>query len=98
RGAALADAALLVNTTSLGMAGQPPLDLDLAALPPRAVVNDIVYVPLETPLLQTARTRGHAVVDGIGMLLHQARPGFEAWFGLLPEVTAELRDYVLAEP
>lgn len=98
RGAALADATLLVNTTSLGMAGQPPLDLDLAALPPRAVVNDIVYVPLETPLLQTARTRGHAVVDGIGMLLHQARPGFEAWFGLLPEVTAELRDYVLAEP
>lgn len=96
RDAALADAALLVNTTSLGMTGQPPLDLDLAALPPGAAVNDIVYVPLETPLLRAARGRGHATVDGIGMLLHQARPGFDAWFGLLPEVTAELRDYVLA--
>jgi shikimate dehydrogenase len=96
RAAALAGVALLVNTTSLGMAGQPPLDLDLARLPQDAAVNDIVYVPLETPLLAAARARGHATVDGIGMLLHQARPGFDAWFGVLPEVSAGLRHYVLA--
>jgi shikimate dehydrogenase len=94
RVAALADAALLVNTTTLGMAGQPPLDLDLAPLPPAAVVNDIVYTPLDTPLLAAARRRGNSVVDGLGMLLHQARPGFAAWFGVKPEVTAELRRFV----
>jgi shikimate dehydrogenase len=94
RAAALADAALLVNTTTLGMAGQPPLDLDLASLPPAAVVNDIVYTPLETPLLAAARRRGNSVADGLGMLLHQARPGFAAWFGVEPEVTAELRRFV----
>jgi shikimate dehydrogenase len=93
---ALADVALLVNSTTLGMAGQPALDIDLAALPRGAVVDDIVYVPLETPLLAAARARGNRVVDGIGMLLHQARPGFAAWFGVEPEVTAELRDIVLA--
>lgn len=93
----LADAALLVNTTTLGMAGAPPLDLDLADLPPAAVVNDIVYVPLRTPLLAAAAARGNAVVDGLGMLLHQARPGFEAWFGIRPEVTPELRAFVLDE-
>ncbi len=92
---ALAGAALLVNATSLGMAGQPPLDLDLAALPVSAVVNDIVYAPLETPLLAAARRRGNAVVDGLGMLLHQARPGFAAWFGAEPQVTPALRDFVL---
>ncbi|MFO1060214.1 MAG: shikimate dehydrogenase [Dongiaceae bacterium] len=97
RGAALADLALLVNTTSLGMAGQPPLELDLAALPARALVNDIVYVPLETRLLAAARARGNAVVDGLGMLLHQARPGFAAWFGQTPQVTEELRRFVLAD-
>jgi shikimate dehydrogenase len=93
----LAEAALLVNGTSLGMAGEPPLDLDLAPLPPQAVVQDMVYVPLETPLLAAARARGLRAVDGLGMLLHQARPGFEAWFGVAPEVDAELRDFMLAD-
>lgn len=91
RAAALEGAALLVNTTTLGMSGQPPLDLNLAALPPSAVVNDIVYVPLETDLLRAAKARGNVVVDGLGMLLWQAVPGFEAWFGVRPEVTDELR-------
>jgi shikimate dehydrogenase len=93
---ALRGAALLVNTTTLGMAGQPALEIDLASLPREAVVSDIVYMPLETPLLAAARTRGHAVVDGLGMLLHQAVPGFEAWFGRRPQVTPALRDFVLA--
>jgi shikimate dehydrogenase len=92
---ALAGAALLVNTTTLGMTGQPPLDLDLRTLPTEALVNDIVYVPLETPLLQAARARGNRTVDGLGMLLHQARPGFAAWFGAEPEVTPALRAAVL---
>jgi shikimate dehydrogenase len=96
REAALAEAGLLVNTTTLGMAGQPPLDLDLGALPVEAVVTDIVYAPLMTPLLQAARTRGNPLVDGLGMLLHQARPGFEAWYGVRPEVTPGLRDFVLS--
>lgn len=96
RAAALDGAALLVNTTLLGMAGQPPLEIDLSALPKEAVVDDIVYVPLETDLLRQARARGNAVVDGIGMLLHQARPGFKAWFGREPEVDASLREFVLA--
>ena len=90
----LAGAALLVNTTSLGMQGQPPLVLDLAALPAAAVVADIVYVPRETSLLAAARARGLTAVEGLGMLLHQARPGFEAWFGVRPAVDAELRDFV----
>lgn len=95
RDEALAGAGLLVNTTTLGMAGQPALDLALEALPGTAVVTDIVYAPLETPLLAAARARGNPVVDGLGMLLHQARPGFEAWFGRPPEVTAELRGFLL---
>ncbi len=95
RADALADAALLVNTTTLGMNGQPPLELELDALPGAAVVNDIVYAPLETPLLAAARARGNPAVEGLGMLLHQARPGFEAWFGVRPEVSAGLRDFVL---
>jgi shikimate dehydrogenase len=82
---------LLVNTTLLGMAGQPALDIDLDGLPAGAAVADIVYVPLETDLLRQARTRGHPVVDGLGMLLHQAVPGFEVWFGVRPEVTPQLR-------
>lgn len=94
--AALADAILLVNTTSLGMEGQPPLEIDLGRLPPRALVNDIVYTPLETALLASAAARGNPVVDGLGMLLHQARPGFKAWFGREPEVTDDLRRVVLA--
>ena len=96
-GAALKDAALLVNSTTLGMRGQPPLDIDVQPLPPTAVVYDIVYVPLETPLLAAARARGLATVDGLGMLLHQARPGFAAWFGVEPVVTPELRSYILAD-
>lgn len=92
---ALGDAALLVNTTSLGMRGEAALDLALDRLPPHALVNDIVYAPLETPLLAAARARGNPVVDGLGMLLHQARPGFAAWFGIWPDVTAGLRDAVL---
>lgn len=94
---ALTDAALLVNTTSLGMRGQPPLEIDLGSLPEQALVTDIVYAPLETELLRTAKDRGNPTVDGLGMLLHQARPGFEAWFGVAPEVTPELRAAVLGE-
>jgi shikimate dehydrogenase len=96
RDAALKDAGLLVNTTQLGQAGQASLEIDLKHLPTSAVVDDIVYVPLETNLLANARLRGNAVVDGIGMLLHQARPGFNAWFGVEPEVDAALRTFVLA--
>jgi shikimate dehydrogenase len=92
----LNEAGLLVNTTSLGMTGEPGLDLDLARLPPPAVVVDIVYVPLETPLLAAARRRGHAVVDGLGMLLHQARPGFAAWFGTAVATSSGLRAAVLS--
>lgn len=96
RAQSLADAHLLVNTTTMGMTGQPALDLDLAQLPVNAVVTDIVYTPLETPLLAAARARGHRAVDGLGMLLYQAQAGFEGWFGVKPEVTPELRAYVLA--
>ena len=88
---ALAGAALLVNTTSQGMSGQPPLDLSLDALPRHALVSDLVYVPLETPLLAAARARGNRTVGGLGMLLHQARPAFAAWFGQMPAVTPALR-------
>ncbi|QCO02656.1 shikimate dehydrogenase [Azospirillum argentinense] len=87
----LEGAALVVNTTTQGMAGQPPLELDLRALPGSAVVTDIVYTPLMTPLLAAAQARGNRVVDGVGMLLHQARPGFAAWFGREPEVTEGLK-------
>jgi shikimate dehydrogenase len=93
---ALGGATLLVNTTSLGMHGAPPLELALDALDRAAVVNDIVYVPLETPLLAAARRRGNPVVNGLGMLLHQARPAFAAWFGKMPEVTPALRRAVEA--
>ena len=89
-------AAALINTTSLGLVGQPPLEIALDALPETALVHDIVYKPLETPLLVAARARGNPVVDGLGMLLHQARPGFEAWFGVAPEVDDALREFVLA--
>ena len=96
RAGALADAGLLVNTTTLGMTGQAPLDLDLTDLPSDATVNDIVYAPLETELLAQARRRGIHAVDGLGMLLHQARPGFRAWFGADPVVDDGLRQAVLA--
>lgn len=92
----LQDADLLVNTTSLGMTGKEPLEIDLSLLPKTALVTDIVYSPLETKLLAQARARGNPTVDGLGMLLHQAVPAFEAWFGVKPEVTEELRQYVLA--
>jgi len=88
---ALDGAAMLVNTTSQGMVGQPPLDLDLATLPSGALVADIVYIPLETPLLAAARRRGNRTVDGLGMLLHQACIAWQLWFGLDPAVTPELR-------
>jgi shikimate dehydrogenase len=95
--ALLAGAGLLVNSTSLGMKGQPPLAIDLAPLPARAVVADLVYVPLETSLLAAARARGHATADGLGMLLHQAVRGFSLWFGVKPTVTPELRALVEAD-
>jgi shikimate dehydrogenase len=94
---ALAGASLLVNTTSLGMAGQPPLTLDLTPLPPEATVSDIVYIPLETALIKAAKSRGLRAVPGIAMLLHQAVPGFERWFGVRPSVTTELRSLIEAE-
>jgi shikimate dehydrogenase len=85
------NAALLVNSTSAGMSGNPPLDLDLSALKPGAAVCDIVYKPLETPLLKDAAARGHKTIDGLGMLMHQAAPSFEAFFGQRPKVDAGLR-------
>ena len=95
REAAVAGAALVVNTTSLGMEGQPPLVLSLEQAAPGTVVSDIVYTPLLTPLLADARSRDLIAVDGLGMLLHQARPGFRAWFGTDPAVDPELRRVVL---
>ncbi len=85
---------LLVNTTSLGMTGQPPLVIDLEPLPQQALVADLVYAPLETPLLAAARARGLATADGLGMLLHQAVRGFQLWFGVRPDVTPQLRTLV----
>jgi shikimate dehydrogenase len=95
RTAALEGAAMVVNTTSQGMVGQPALDLSLDKLPKTALVSDIVYIPRETPLLAAARARGNPTSGGLGMLLHQARPAFKGWFGVLPEVTPEL--YALIE-
>jgi len=94
RGSALKNASLLVNTTSLGMRGQPNLEIDISLLPVNAVVYDLVYSPLMTRLLISAGARGNRVVDGLGMLLHQARPGFFAWFGKEPEVSERLRSFV----
>jgi shikimate dehydrogenase len=88
---------LLVNTTSLGMHGQPALELDIGLLPPNAVVADLVYVPLQTKLLAAAQARGLKTADGLGMLLHQAVRGFELWFGQRPVVTPELRGLVEAD-
>ncbi len=96
-GELLADAGLLINTTSLGMHGDGTLSADPGGLPDHALVTDIVYVPLETPLLAAAKARGLKTVDGLGMLLHQAAPGFERWFGRKPEVTPELRRLIVAD-
>ena len=93
----LVRAGVLVNTTSLGMTGQPPLEIDLTPLHEDAVVADLVYAPLETALLAAARARTLATADGLGMLLHQAVRGFLLWFGVSPEVTAELRAVVEAD-
>jgi shikimate dehydrogenase len=95
--AAQRHAGLLINATSLGMVGEPPLTLDLSSLPPTAPVVDAVYTPLETGLLAAARRRGNPAVDGLGMLLHQGRPGFEAWFGVTVRVTRELRAAIVAD-
>jgi len=96
RNAALEGAAMLVNTTNQGMYGQPPLEITLDALPKTAMVSDLIYIPLETPLLAAAKARGHVTSNGLGMLLNQAIPAFEAWFGVKPEITDELRKAVLA--
>ena len=95
--ALLGEAALLVNTSTLGMAGQPALAVDVGRLPGHAVVADLVYVPLKTPLLKAAQACGLATADGLGMLLHQAVRGFALWFGKTPEVTAELRAIIEAD-
>jgi shikimate dehydrogenase len=97
RDAALADAALLVNTTTLGMTGQPELALDIGRLPDHAIVVELVYAPLVTPLLRAARARGLRSADGLGMLMHQAVRGFTVWFGKKPEVTAKLRALLEAD-
>jgi len=89
------DADLLVNATSLGMLGKPPLEVDLATLNPDAIVYDVIYVPLETDILKAAKSRGHRTVTGLGMLLHQAVEGFSHWFGHRPEVTEELRTLLI---
>jgi shikimate dehydrogenase len=93
---AISDCVLLINTTSLGMHGQAALEIELSQLPRAALVSDAIYVPLETPLLAQARARGHTTLNGLGMLLHQARPAFHAWFDVMPDVTAGLRQAVIA--
>ena len=93
---ALAESSLVINTTILGMNNKPPLELNLDTLPKDAIVNDIVYAPIETPLLRKAKARGNPTVNGIGMLLHQARPAFSTWFGVEPKVTDELCRHILA--
>lgn len=97
RHSAVLGASCLINTSSLGMSGYPPLDLEIAGLAKDATVADVVYLPLETPLLAAARRHGFVAVDGLGMLLHQAAPAFQAWFGIRPEVTGELRALVVAD-
>jgi shikimate dehydrogenase len=89
-------AAMLINTTNQGMIGEPPLDIALDRLPRAALVSDLIYIPRETPLLEAARKRGNPTVNGLGMLLHQARPAFRDWFGVMPEVTPELRAMIEA--
>jgi len=96
RADALDGVALLANATSLGMAGKPPLDIALDRLPPHALVGDLIYIPPETPLLAAARARGNVTVNGLGLLLNQARPAFNAWFGVMPEITPALLKAIAA--
>jgi len=96
RNNALSNIAMLVNTTNQGMHGQPDLDIKLDELPASALVSDAIYIPLETPLLVAAKARGNKTVNGLGMLLNQARPAFEAWYGVLPEITPELHKAIAA--
>jgi shikimate dehydrogenase len=87
---------MLANATSLGSAGKPPVEISLNRLPKRALVGDLTYVPPETPLLADARVRGNVTVNGLGLLLNQARPAFNAWFGVMPEITPALRQAIAA--
>ena len=96
RADALDGAALLANATSLGSAGKPALEISLDRLPKSALVGDLIYVPPETPLLAAARMRGNITVNGLGLLLNQARPAFNAWFGVMPEITPALRQAIAA--
>lgn len=96
RNDAIADTALLANATNQGMVGKPPLDISLAKLSPKTLVSDLIYVPPETPFLAAAKARGNVTVNGLGMLLHQARPAFKDWFGVMPDITPELRASVMA--
>ena len=93
---AMDDCGLVINTTSLGMTGQPPLDLDIASAPGDCIFYDLVYAPLQTPFLQKAALKGHKTVTGIGMLLHQARPAFHKWFGVDPVIDNDLQAVVLS--
>ena len=93
----LSGARILINTTSLGMKGQPKLEIDLVKLPSNAIVYDIVYNPIETQLLTLAKKRGNETIDGLGMLLHQAKPGFAQWFGVDPEVSSMLRKHIISK-
>lgn len=92
----IGDVALLTNTTNQGMTGNPPLDISLARLPKQTLVSDLIYVPPETPFLAAAKARGNVTVNGLGMLLHQARPAFQAWFGVMPDITPDLRAKIMA--
>jgi shikimate dehydrogenase len=93
---ALDGVAMLANATSLGMAGKPPLEISLERLPKHALVGDLIYIPPETPLLAAARARGNKTVNGLGLLLNQARPAFNAWFGVMPEITPALKQAIAA--
>jgi shikimate dehydrogenase len=96
RADAIADVALLTNATDQGFVGKPALDISLDRLPQAALVSDLIYTPPETPFLAAARARGNVTVNGLGMLLHQARPAFEAWFGVMPDITPDLRAAIMA--
>jgi shikimate dehydrogenase len=96
RGDAIADTVLLINATNQGMTGNPPLEISLDKLSSRTLVSDLIYVPPETPFLTAAKARGNVIINGLGMLLHQARPAFQAWFGVMPEITPDLRASIMA--